>query len=73
MPPPRRTPFYGEAREELAQVHTRFYAARDDTRALEQGVSIVRLWMNRGACPQAVEASALLVQGILADLSLIHI
>lgn len=67
MPPPRRTPFYGEAREELAQVHTRFYAARDDTRALEQGVSIVRLWMNRGACPQAVEASALLVQGILAD------
>ena len=46
MPPPRRTPFYGEAREELAQVHTRFYAARDDTRALEQGVSIVRLWMN---------------------------
>ena len=55
---PRRTPFYAPAAEELAYVHALLYGDRSDLRALEGALGVVRLWMNRMACPQAVESTA---------------
>ena len=64
---PRRTPFYAPASEELAYVHALLYADAGDIESQQNGLQITRLWMNRTACPQAVEATALLVQARLLD------
>ena len=64
---PRRTPFYAPAAEELAYVHALLYGDRSDLRALEGALGVVRLWMNRMACPQAVESTALLMQAVCVD------
>lgn len=64
---PRRVPYYGEAQHELAHVYELFYKQRSDHAAIERGLAIVRLWLSRGSCPQAVEVTALLVQGIIVD------
>ncbi|WFC98655.1 rRNA-processing protein las1 [Malassezia yamatoensis] len=64
---PRRTPFYAPANEELAYVHGLLYIENADTESISSGVKIVRLWLNRTSCPQAVEATALLFQAQLLD------
>lgn len=64
---PRRTPYYDGAADELAFVYTQFYGDRRNVKAIESALSIVRLWLHRGACPQAVEATALLLQGVCLD------
>ncbi|PKI85941.1 rRNA-processing protein las1 [Malassezia vespertilionis] len=63
----RRTPFYGPPPEALARVHALFFAHANDPAAQNEALEIVRMWMNRAACPQAVEATALLVQSHLQD------
>ena len=67
---PRRTPFYAPASEELAYVHDLFYADPSNTESVQTALQIVRLWMNRATCPQAIEVTALLAQAQLLDLAL---
>ncbi|WFD17912.1 rRNA-processing protein las1 [Malassezia caprae] len=64
---PRRTPYYDGAARELAFVHAQLYGDRRDIKAIESALAIVRLWLHRGACPQAVEATALLMQCVCLD------
>ncbi|WFD29197.1 rRNA-processing protein las1 [Malassezia sp. CBS 17886] len=64
---PRRTPFYTNALAELAYVHACLYAERESADTVGAGLAVVRLWLNRAACPQAVEVTALLVQAQLVD------
>ena len=62
----RRSPLAGGLAE-LQHVHELLYS--DDTTSMAAGSAAVRVWLNRGACPQAAEVSALLVEGILAEKS----
>lgn len=64
---PRRSPYYGHVRDELAYVHEGLYGKRVDSSSVESALGVVRLWIHRGSCPQAVESTALLVQSILSD------
>lgn len=64
---PRRTPFYAPGHEELQYVHALLYGDANDVAALQSALKIARLWMARAACPQAVEATSLLVQARLLD------
>lgn len=64
---PRRTPYYDGAASELAFVHAQLYGDRHDREALESALGVVRLWLHRGSCPQAVEATALLLQCVCLD------
>lgn len=64
---PRRTPYYDGATSELAFVHAHLYGDRRDKDAIEPALAIVRLWLHRGSCPQAVETTALLVQSVCLD------
>lgn len=76
---PRRSPFLGARQAELlgiyrqlypnspyaqdVQAETQSWAPRDRREAL----SVVQLWLNRSACPFAVETTAALAQSILLD------
>lgn len=60
----RRTPLAGGLAE-LQHVHALLYAGDADDMAA--GAAAVRVWLNRGACAQAAEATAFLVEGLLAE------
>ena len=64
---PRRSPYYGHVGDELAYVHEGLYSNSLDQSSVESALGVVRLWMHRGSCPQAVESTALLVQSIVSD------
>ena len=64
---PRRTPYYAAATDELTYVHSHLYGDRSDAKGVDAALGVVRLWMHRGACPQAVESTALLVESIRLD------
>lgn len=64
---PRRTPYYDGAASELAFVHAQLYGDRRNIKAIESALAIVRLWLHRGSCPQAIEATAVLLQCVCLD------
>ena len=64
---PRRTPYYGNVHEEISYVYERFYGDRRDRNAIESALGVVRLWIHRTCCPQAVESTALLVESVMLD------
>lgn len=70
MKPPKRSPFLHSRQADLLEVYRHLYpdsqgriSATDRHRAL----STVQLWINRSACPFAVETTALLVQSVVLD------
>ncbi|SPO25143.1 uncharacterized protein UTRI_02753_B [Ustilago trichophora] len=74
MKPPKRSPFLYSRQDDLLEIYRHLYpdspflpsntsSAMDRNKAL----SIVQLWINRSACPFAVETTALLVQSVILD------
>ncbi|WFD33849.1 rRNA-processing protein las1 [Malassezia cuniculi] len=62
----RRTSLAGGLAE-LQHVHALLYS--DNAADMAAGTAIISVWLNRGACPQAAEVAALLVEAVLADKS----
>ena len=79
MKPPKRSPFLHSRQRELLEVYCHLYPASPflqfDALPVDflpepdrhKALSIVQLWINRSACPFAVETTALLVQSIILD------
>ncbi|SPO32196.1 uncharacterized protein UTRI_02753 [Ustilago trichophora] len=74
MKPPKRSPFLHSRQADLLEIYRHLYpdspflpsntsSAMDRNKAL----SIVQIWINRSACPFAVETTALLVQSVILD------
>lgn len=76
---PRRSPFLGSRQAELLAVYRQLYPDSAYTRDLpstsdrwtpkdrREALSVVQLWLNRSACPFAVETTAALAQSLLLD------
>lgn len=66
---PRRVPWTSSA--SLIQLHAHLYPATPDASlaAAERnaGLALVNLWLNRGACPAAVESTASLLRAGMLD------
>ncbi|KAK0562025.1 rRNA-processing protein las1 [Tilletia horrida] len=62
---PRRTPYLGSPAAELKAVHALLYAR--DPIERRAGLERTALWLNRSACPYAVENTAALVEAQLAE------
>ncbi|KAL9933283.1 hypothetical protein V8E36_008001 [Tilletia maclaganii] len=62
---PRRTPYLHSAQTELRAVYTLLYSSDPQDRLA--GLDRISLWLNRSACPYAVENTAGLVEAQLAE------
>ncbi|KAJ9478693.1 Protein LAS1 [Pseudozyma hubeiensis] len=70
MKPPKRSPFLHSRQQDLLQVYRHLYPDSQGNISVEDrhdALSIVQLWINRSACPFAVETTALLVQSVVLD------
>lgn len=74
MRPPKRSPFLHARHTELLEVYRHLYPdspllpSNASSRAHRHtALSLVQLWINRSACPFAVETTALLVQSVILD------
>ena len=70
MKPPKRSPFLHSRYTDLLQVYHALYPSPQhpfDPQQRSNALSTVQLWINRAACPFAVEATALLIQSIILD------
>ncbi|SJX66027.1 uncharacterized protein SRS1_13468 [Sporisorium reilianum f. sp. reilianum] len=70
MKPPKRSPFLRSRHADLLDVYRNLYPnPHHPFSAVERhhALSAVQLWINRCACPFAVETTALLVQSVILD------
>lgn len=70
MKPPKRSPFLHSRQTELLEVYRHLYPdchAEFSAKDRHHALSTVQLWINRSACPFAVETTALLVQSVILD------
>ncbi|EST05799.1 Las1-like protein [Kalmanozyma brasiliensis GHG001] len=70
MKPPKRSPFLHSRQAELLEIFRHLYPdsqAHFSAKDRHDALSTVQLWINRSACPFAVETTALLVQSVILD------
>lgn len=70
MRPPKRSPFLHSRQADLFEVYRHLYPDSQGgicAKARHEALSTVQLWINRSACPFAVETTALLVQSVIMD------
>lgn len=74
MKPPKRSPFLHSRQTDLLEVYRHLYpdspflpSNTSSAMGRHKALSVVQLWINRSACPFAVETTALLVQSVILD------
>ncbi|TKY87763.1 hypothetical protein EX895_003344 [Sporisorium graminicola] len=70
MKPPKRSPFLHSRHADLLEVYRNLYPDPQRPFSVAErhhALSTVQLWINRSACPFAVETTALLVQSVILD------
>ncbi|SOV09021.1 uncharacterized protein UDID_03736 [Ustilago sp. UG-2017a] len=74
MKPPKRSPFLHSRQADLLEIYRHLYpdsiflpADTCSGKDAHKALSVVQMWINRSACPFAVETTALLVQSVILD------
>lgn len=74
MKPPKRSPFLHSRQTDLLEIYRHLYpdstflpADTSTVKDPHKALSIVQMWINRSACPFAVETTALLIQSAILD------